>query len=428
MITQFFKLHFNDFVIPLLAAAILLPPIRFNGVLPDIRFEVIIIVAAWVLVFLPFLSSGGLTTIKLLRIPASKWFFLFALCILISIVYAALFNNFYPSGSDLWEFGKLLLYFLIFFFVANLRISPDELKKYYVASLIIFILSALVGIAQHFNFCDINSTVSPLYATTQLETLTYGGRVVGTMANPNEFASLMVLSASISLAGALWLQERRILVLSWIAFCLSCLAIVLTGSRSGLVALALTFFIITILLHTICFGSGSTIRLILIISTILLLIFVIIISIAQVHFFSSVASIQNMNTDISWQVRQVSWPDQLRLWSQSPIFGWGPGKSGMPAFIDSEWILLLRRYGILGVLVFIMLFTSIFIVLAKLTQKSARSYLNIFCYSLQAVMLAYIVIMIPGAVYHDIQLMCILFVFLGIVFSQRYSISNRYQT
>lgn len=416
---QMLKLRFSDFVIPLLAAAVLLPPIRFETGLPDIRLQAIIIVAAWLLFFLPFLSSGGQAALILRWNPANKWFFLFALCIIISMGLSAFAHNLYPIARDFWELGKLLLYFLLFFFMANLKILPEDLKRYYTASLIIFMLSALFGFAQFFNFLDINTLISPLYATTQLETLILGRRIVGTGANPNDFAYMMVLSASLALTGALWLKGRNVRIFSWIVFFLSCLAVVLTRSRSGLLALIAACLIIAVILYIVCFGLNRTARMLLATSPLLLLLLIAIINLAPDAFYTYISSAFNLETDASWQVRQNAWPAQLELWQQSPVFGWGPAKETMTSITDSEWILLLRRYGIFGVLIFTLLFISIFITLAKISQRYQRSYLNVFCYGLQAVLIVYAIIMLPAGFYHNIQLASILFIYFGLVFSQR---------
>ena len=47
-------------------------------------------------------------------------------------------------------------------------------------------------------------------------------------------------------------------------------------------------------------------------------------------------------------LRYQQWADAINLFKQSPIIGWGPAKAIHTTIVDSEHLLLLRRYGILG--------------------------------------------------------------------------------
>jgi len=61
--------------------------------------------------------------------------------------------------------------------------------------------------------------------------------------------------------------------------------------------------------------------------------------------------IQGDNTSLL--ARFVKMKDAYILFTQSPLFGWGPAKGMHITVVDSEWFLLLRRYGSIGMLAFL---------------------------------------------------------------------------
>lgn len=218
----FFKkgmLSFQRIVIPLLVASILFPPIRLPGGIPSIRVELIIILVAWALLLLGHFAIGQ--PIKFRRSSVYKWFILFGLAILLSINYGVIVKGYSIIGRDFWEFGKLLEYFLIFALVANLDISPNEIKRYYKIALVVFLCSAFFGIAQYLNLGNINATISPYYTPTQMRGLLVHKRIIGTTGNPNEFGALMVLASSLAFSGVLFFKKKQ--CVCFLGFVLPCL-------------------------------------------------------------------------------------------------------------------------------------------------------------------------------------------------------------
>ena len=90
----------------------------------------------------------------------------------------------------------------------------------------------------------------------------------------------------------------------------------------------------------------------------------------------------------------------------------------MTTIVDNEWLLLLRRYGLIGVIIFILWFAYFYFGLSKICRSSSSAEVRALAISLQATLLAYAVYMIPVAVYHSLQLMPILLIFLGLAYSQ----------
>jgi len=413
------RLSLRGVIIPLLLVAVLSPSIRLPGAIPAVRLELVIIIVAWALLLLGHLSSGK--PVRLRWNPTNKWFLLFGICILASIAYATFVMGYYTTARDFWEFGKLIEYFLIFALVASLNIPPEHMPKYYIISLIIFLCSAAFGFAQHFNLFDINSWLSPYYAPTQMAGLVRAGRIVGTTANPNEFGALMVLAASLALTGALWLKGRGVKLLSWAALGVFSLAIVLTLSRSALLSLLVAAAFILLFKYLTHFGFGRTIGMLLLVVPLLLILGLVLSQLAPGNFSLRVGSALHLTTDASWQARLAKWGNQVDIWKQSPVLGWGPGKATMNTIVDNEWLLLLRRYGVVGVAVFILWFAGVYRMLSRIGKGTQKRYTQTFCVGLQATLIAYAIYMIPLGVYHSLQLMPILLIFLGLAYTQRQS-------
>ncbi len=416
----FFKdglLSLDRVILPLLIVAVLLPPIRFPTAIPAVRMELAITISAWVLLILGHLAGG-----KHLRIrwnPTNKWFFIFGACILVSMVYAVFAHGYYPIARDFWEFGKLIEYFLIFALVASLNIPQDHMRNYYIISLIIFMCSAAFGFFQYFNLFAINSWLTPYYAPTQMYGLVTAGRIVGTTPNPNEFGALMVLAASLALTGALWLKGRNIKLFSWAALVVFSLAVMFTLSRSALLGLLVAIAFIILYKYLLYVGSKRMLRSLMLIIPLIMILAIIVLELAPDLFFFRVGRSMDLDTDTSWQARLINWEDDFALWQQSPLLGWGPGKDTMSTIVDNEWLLLLRRYGLFGVAIFILLFVNFYRTLSDIERENNNNYTQTFCTALQATIIAYAIYMIPAAVYHSLQLMPVLMIFLGLVYSQR---------
>lgn len=54
--------------------------------------------------------------------------------------------------------------------------------------------------------------------------------------------------------------------------------------------------------------------------------------------------------------RVVRWEENWQIFSESPVLGWGPGKSSYATIVDSEYVFYLRRYGVVGLAFLLMLY------------------------------------------------------------------------
>ena len=400
----------------LLMTAILLPSISLGSGIPCVRLELVIVLMAWGSFLLRYLTSS--LSLRLRSNPAYKWFALFGVSILCSIAYAALAKRYSPIGRDFWELGKLLEYFLIFAFVVNLRTSSTDIKHVYWVALVLFLLSALFGFAQYFNLANINAAVSPYYAPTQMLGLLRHGRITGTTGNPNVFGAMMVLASSLALSGALFFGRRLSRFFSWLLLAVFILAVMYTLSRSALVALMIAL-VFVLFLYAVKGMNVRQFRRLLLAILLLAIIGVVDLQLVPDKFSVRTAELGGITQASSWQVRVERWKETLAIWKESPLFGWGPGKATMTTITDSEWLLLLRRYGLIGVAIFVSWAGSLFFGLTRIRRCNEGPETAALTIALQATLVAYAAYMIPAAIYHSLQLMPVLLIFLGIAYSQR---------
>lgn len=402
--------------LPLLClVAILFPYFRLPGSIPDIRPEFIVILAVYVLLFLNHLTNGHPMRIR--YFPVYKWFGLLTFSIMLSMLFAFLFKEQPIVGRDYWELIKPCLYLLIFVFVANENIDPVELKRFYKFVLIILMLSAFFGFLQYINFAGINEVVSPYYAPTQMRNLIVGKRITGTTPNPNEFGALMVLAASLAFSGAMFFREWKLQLLCWMALPVYGTALILTLSRTSLVSFFVAGFIVIFFVFKRKDVKYKSWRLL----TLLLLGLIIVILVLQVlpeKGLSRLAELRTFTEAPSYKTRIEMWKTHYAIWTESPWLGWGPGKADMSTIVDNEWLFILRRYGVIGLSVFLCFCGCFFSGLSRIRKNSTDPSVVALAVSLQSTFVGYIIYMAFANVYHSLQLMPILMVLLGLAYTQ----------
>jgi len=151
---------------------------------------------------------------------------------------------------------------------------------------------------------------------------------------------------------------------------------------------------------------------------ILIIIVIFLLQIVPEKFLERIGELADIKSAASWQARLIRWKPHFEAWKESPIIGWGPAKATMETIVDNEWLLILRRYGILGCVVLFSLGASFYRGLSKILLYSQVKEAKCIAIALQATLLSYLVYMIPLSVYHSLQIMPILLVFMGIAYSQ----------
>ena len=408
------KLCIKRIIIPLLITSVLLPSIPLSETLPQIRLDfVIVFIGATLFIFGSFIT-GNLLHFRVN--PIFKWYILLGFAILISIFFNALVVGYYPIARDYWEFVKLLKYFFIFALISSIDISISDLQYYYKITLIIFLITTLVAFIQHINLYNINDTFNLIYSTSKATS----ERVVGTMQNPNDFGALLIMASALAFSGGLFYKKKSIRFFSFFCLIIFTYSIILTGSRTAFILFIIVINFILCIKYPplLILKRKRMLQRSLYVLIILSIIFFIIIKLAPDSFFFRLNTLRKPFYTESWQAKVSAWNYVFNFIKSSPIFGWGPCKSVIDFSIDNEWLLIIFRYGILGLCVFILWMISIMFGLYKIRKNYSDDELVIFTVALQATLIAYLVYMITATFFVNIQLMSIFTIILGLAFSK----------
>ena len=266
-----------------------------------------------------------------------------------STFYGYLFLKVPFSIRDINELFRMIKPFLIIIAISycNLRTLVSYLNSFFKVGAILLIL---LGFMEFFNVLGFRELFYSLYG---FELVNMGGRSVLTAGNPN-IASALVLYFMIYFLQRMLLTGDRVLSLFKILFLL--VILLMTSSRTALIV-----FVVVLIASMYFHRQHNKILSIVIITlcvflTLPLLKYFDYLTIGFVSF--------NEGTNTSMLTRFQQWSDAIALFKQSPIIGWGPAKDLHTSVVDNEYFLLLRRYGILGlVLVINFLFSFIFVFL-----------------------------------------------------------------
>ena len=287
-------------------------------------------------------------------------FLLMAISCITSIEYSIMFLGYNFKINDFFLIIQLFLYYLIFYIAKTLYIKEGKFFKIYKFLAISGILVALFCILQYFNVLEINRKILvPLYfynkplEQTKAFNLVQGvhwRRIIGTFGNPNYcgmfFAILLAATSSYYLfpiKGKLKLHYFFIIEIGIIAL------MMLTGSRTAM----FSFVIIT--LFSVFSGKLKIKKLkyffIIIIGVIFILVF------ATPQYF--IGRIFSEYT--SFHAHLSMFKEAFKEINKSPILGLGPTKMQLTSTVDNEYLLYLRRYGLIGIILFLLLHICIFI-------------------------------------------------------------------
>lgn len=320
--------HFTEnFIILLIISSIFLPTIPLGL---EIRIDDLM-----VLFFIPFFLLVR-PNFKVNRLVSS--YVLILILFVISTIYGYLFLNVPTSLRDINEFIRTIKPFLIIIAVSycdsnKLALKLNTVFKYGA------ILIVLIGFLEFFDFLGYRNFLKTLYRSSGYESADISGRIVLTAANPNVAAALVIYFITYILQSILITRHkiRHSIVLLFLM-----IVLLMTSSRTSLVVFIVILFT-SLFFH---FKKNKVVTLM-----ILTLSFALLISMIQFFdylFIGFSTFIAGENT--SMLLRYQQWAEAYTLFLQSPIIGWGPAKAIHTTIVDSEHLLLLRRYGVLGYL------------------------------------------------------------------------------
>ena len=279
-------------------------------------------------------------------VPRERFFYLYLLmmfCFMLSTVYGYVFLSVKPSYSDWFEI--LRLSFPLLLTLALLNADKQKLIKtlinfLYYGSIFIIVL----GVVQYMFPRSIGYFLTSFYndgAQLQIYSECRTRRVLLTGSDPNTGAAIGLLFLCFNMVMFFVMKKFRFLLMGLLLF----IILLLTGSRTGLAAFLLSFTFI------IMFMDSNSKKYKFFIMFVILAMLLLIIPKIPYIYIGITTLFQGENTSLL--ARFVKVKVAYNLFTQSPIFGWGPAKGMHITVVDSEWFLLLRRYGIVGMFTFL---------------------------------------------------------------------------
>lgn len=387
------KLEKNKFILYLvlfgLLSAIIFPPVNFGSIslyFVTILSPIIFLIAG------PYIfrrnNGRGLS----LNYAALYPFFL-GVMVIISSLWSWALGFSLTNISDFLEAIKYLQFFPYFMALQFFNKSTvlSTMHNSLVCSGIIFLI---VGFLQYFKPFNIFQYISILYLGTDsvhLPSVISGHRITITGSDPNIGGVIGYFFATYFIV--YYLKYRNFLYLFLFLLCI--FLSFMTQTRTGLISffVAFTFYI------TFISDIKFTFK-IFVISTLCFIIFYIIFFMDLEYITLGYEyALKGENNSLNTRFENTSLA--FEHFHKSPLFGIGPSKSEYSTIIDSEYALIIQRYGLVGISIFLLYFLYLF----KLSKDCLHSHWGA---SLLIFMIISIIVMSTNNVFSGYQVMAII--------------------
>lgn len=312
-----------------------------------------------------------------LRTQVDTWIALSGLAIVLSMMVGAISGN-PPLLQDWFELAKPGFWWLIYSFGLGLRWRLEQKERALWILVGVGIGIIFLSFAQYADQGNVNDWLTPFFITNEDRLSTVAYRVMGTFGSPTRLSTFITMVLNIALILALFSQQskwlRTIMVLCVGA---TSVIILMTGSKSGLLAGLVSFSGLVLL--RLWFGRTSELARALL--TMLLAIIVVAggfllltetnriatefnarqAALSGNPLTSALYRLGGIGEDLDpASARLTDWRTALELGLESPLFGTGPSKGvDERAYFHSEYLLIFRRYGLVGLITFLALYGSI---------------------------------------------------------------------
>jgi len=279
------------------------------------------------------------------------------------ILLSLLLNSSHVSFRDFGEFLRLIIYaeiLLIGYFFGG-SLSNSEIAKW---MLVFLCIQLTLGVLQYTNVFGARDVLSLIWSDRKA---LLGKRSTGSFGNPNLLgAILLFLYCAISFLSSK--KSHRVLGLT-----LTTIGVFFTGSRTTL----LTFIVIVGLVFLVKkqLKLSSFVKAGLVFGLMVMLVSGVLarygdkmpyMSEITIVFKHGVQNIQNIRT---FQSRIRDWNYKMSVFGSEPdyvrFFGAGPRKEGPFEYLDSQYLFVFIRYGLLGVLLYLYMWGYIMFVIVK---------------------------------------------------------------
>lgn len=393
---------------------ILIPSVNISGI-PDLRLEQVIAVGYFIIKSLKIIKENEF---NLSKHKFEVVYLGFSLIIVASILMGSI-KGIKVLANDFFEMFKIINYLGLYLLVVD--VIKEKEDKYRVIDFMILciLVSVIVAIQQYFNLFNLNEIYVSKIAPTQYVTLVNNypfPRVIGLTRNSNIYAVMTSIGAITAWATFLVNRDKNRIIMAVIFI----IATLMTLSRSGFIFLVsglimvFLFYIFkineTYLNKFKLLSKKTRLKKILLFSGIFIIVLFVVYKVLPEELTWRLVSGLNIKDDASFQFRLLNWGQHFDYFKASPILGVGPIKSvKFDSFVDNEWLLFLRRYGIVGTLYIITTFLIPFI-----TSKD-----KFFKYVYLSILIGAALYMIPSILYNSFGAMALIVIFAGLT-------SNKY--
>jgi hypothetical protein len=310
-----------------------------TAILPSINLGIgvslITPISLLLIIMLPFLANQIFLLNRFTIIYSA-----IVLSILCSIFYSYIFLDTPETYRDFMEFFRYFQILPYLFFMSTIKDKTFSRKfKLYMEISIIFVL--FISFIEYSNIFGLSQLIGNFYASEgQVEAMLHGSeRLVVTGGNPNDGAIIASFFFLYSVYG--YLSKKTIYGIFKV---LSLLAIVLlTQSRTAVFGLMFSFSFYTLFFLKL----NILLKIISIAFTVLIL--ALAITFAQLDYISIGIQQAIDGNNASANVRFDNMYLGYERFLLSPVFGWGPAKLIHDTIIDSEYVLVIQRYGVIGI-------------------------------------------------------------------------------
>jgi O-antigen ligase len=333
--------------------------------------------------------------------------------ILISIPIKHLIDEIHTEGllPDILAIKQWIEPWLLFFIFCNIINNNKILRSTITGLLIIMAVSIITMLLDVFNIATIGAIRT-----------THEGRAAG-LAEPNQYAAVLVLFLPLMLSFLIIYKSLFLKTVSGFFCFITLIALICTGSRGGFIALGFS----TLAYVYFLWQQG-------IIKKRNIFVLCIIFSLGITFSFAVIPenfqkSLQNrLNPNFAEDVadytsgRTKIWISGVQLFLDSPIYGHGI-HTFKPLLIDrfymhneshNDYLMYLVEFGIIGLLVFVIIYIQIFRYMLLCINNSENTFHRLFYISYTCGLVGYVVCLFGVNLYNPIRI--ILWIYTAVVY------------
>lgn len=389
-------------------SAIVLPPLSALAGLPNIRIEELLFFLLFPLLILKKDSTGNDKLYNYFLYTL----ILFSTAILLSIIYGKYILGVPVAGSDFFELLKVFKLLIVVMAISRFDLKKEDIPKLLYVVVFSFFISVIIGLMQFYGILGFERITAPYYFAERIYDI--HNRMMGTFYNPNTYGTALTLGTVVTAVLVFYEDKIHRKVFLTLLVLLFSFAIALTQSRTAIIVLLLALLLV---LGLNSFRNRFSLKQITIFLAGLLVTVLLFIGVLSEEIITRFSALSDIGEDASWQMRLLAWYLNLIIFSESILFGWGPAKMIHTTIVDSEYILILRRYGIIGFTIY--LFIYLIPLYRAFLFQSKDGIAGAMGQIILVSVVVFLVANITNPLFHEIQFMDYWMILLGIFFAMK---------